>query len=1546
MTAPHWFGTKDDRMGYFLLHLDQAGLPIPDVRLRLDPRESGEERAPDPQWTARSLLDVWKEAETGLAEQLGKAGALPYGGVKAPHKPSLEAVAEIQGAVTRTDKARHYIQDGEQPPAGVQIKEGPRGGYYYEDGGRRGGRESKPAKTAKPRLRDVQRTFAQLLKKSGVTEGELDSVSHAWFMKWDSDAGLLMVDTLMGRRAARAHLIAHQGHIPKEYVDQYLDNLHTEDTWYARDLRPGVLSAVRYASQESLRQAGFDKVNLYRGISGEMAAGLNAGKQYRPRPMESWTASRDFATMWAEDMDKHKGAVVKKTIPVEQVFLFSDAVPALRKFGQHEVVVMRGKGDMLHLAAGSGVKLMKARVYLKHGEKPPKGATVKTGPKGGRYYEDTGRKHEPAEWIVDRISDGKALRAHNLAALSNKTLTTLAAALEKERMKLNDLAMGARPGSEMFVAYTRVRDAALDVNAEIKKRGRDASVEGRMIDLQEALTQHGKWDVMDTRSRSELKMAVVDDLAERMEQRLGSNDKKENAALDALSDEAVKVFAARHSLKPVKRPAYGGGEEWQLLDENGVYHDALTSKQVIRSALKLGWDGEDKVIKAAPIWAAAVELAKDDYLGGTSAVEYTMTQKVANMLVKTWAHSSSDNRPASIALQRVVADLFAVEDTTKGRHTSTANANRDADKLVEKHGPVLRAWAESTYASTQQFLEDSGIEELVMARGMGWDKDEEPPEWVGTVTRGTPKKMTVTMNPMSSFSADYNTARDRFSYGQEQVILLAKVPAHRVFSTFQTGVGCAEEYETVVRGGDLDVVATRATHVPVDVDEVYDPIRQGILPRTIKEFEDAMKEQKIELAEDGSVPCIDEELTQADWPKRTNDVFEFVDEDVDKAVVPRDQLDNPDQEVHPKNVAVKVGMPSYVANVEGQAETSKPEEGITTEGEPIYPGSSEETVQERAEGTGNLGVPQPGGRMKKGRHYLGEGDEAPEGAKTEAGPRGGRYYEVHGKPSQRRAGLTNRIRNFNRQGENIPKLVQDLFTNLGIAEQHDLADVYVQDQPILAEVLVLMPAVEDTPNIVWHTYQKADMVNHLQELEDSGYLAPGDAKKAAAVSTIGYDEAEVALATLDDQEWGTGLVGVSGPFDTMRVIAAHEYAHVLDHGMEQKFSSRYQWEQACEAARETKAGFPSMYGRNDPKEMFCECVALMAITPRPFHRKYPGLYNAVSELFDGWNPVEDDAGVQKDFEAELGIPPRRFVTAPGGVHVQVIVTEDIKKGTEPLDTIVTTPFAAQGKTPEQGVTTPNKDYTAKTVTNEGVPGTHDQEDSRGAPVSLAEVAQAVRLITEGVLWLGARRLDAGSDLPTAIGKRGKRRWPSPLELVNMEIGRAKRRMTGHCNAMWKGEIELDDWELLMKREVDDLYGRAAAAAIRRARDVEGARQRARDDLLIELRDQRRYLAGFRTDLATKGISQKRLIQRAQMYANGAAGLYHSVVSGALPVRKAYWHLALEAAHCPDCLEMAERSPFPSNNMPRLPKDGSTTCAANCKCYLTYGPIPRKRRHKN
>jgi hypothetical protein len=49
------------------------------------------------------------------------------------------------------------------------------------------------------------------------------------------------------------------------------------------------------------------------------------------------------------------------------------------------------KSQIVRLDEGPfGAGVMKARMYLKPGEEPPQGAKVQTGPKGGRYYEDTG----------------------------------------------------------------------------------------------------------------------------------------------------------------------------------------------------------------------------------------------------------------------------------------------------------------------------------------------------------------------------------------------------------------------------------------------------------------------------------------------------------------------------------------------------------------------------------------------------------------------------------------------------------------------------------------------------------------------------------------------------------------------------------------------------------------------------------------------------------------------------------------------------------------------------------------------------------------------------------------------------------------------------------------------------------------------------------------------------------------------------------------------------------------------------------------------------
>lgn len=526
---------------------------------------------------------------------------------------------------------------------------------------------------------------------------------------------------------------------------------------------------------------------------------------------------------------------------------------------------------------------------------------------------------------------------------------------------------------------------------------------------------------------------------------------------------------------------------------------------------------------------------------------------------------------------------------------------------------------------------------------------------------------------------------------------------------------------------------------------------------------------------------------------------------------------------------IKSLLDSRVMRAEGTATPSKPIAAPSMaggEGKPLSPEASEDPVQERAEGSGGLGVPQPGGRVKKGRRYLGEGEEAPAGVEVQEGPQGGRYYE-----------------NGGRRGDSFRPVLKD------------------------------------------------------SDLNATGYNLP-DKAEYALNRYISHNQSEMLAEQLDIPE--------------LKVVA-----------------------------RDSQAFYPSG-----------ETVMLYRVTERGRGVPSKGLTSFTESKEWAKTVAADDPG---HFEVlERAIPREAIVFSyrlkpeiTFRKQREVIVNAEalgkLKKGTEPLDTIVTTPFESQGRTPEQGVTTPNKDYTAKTETNEGVPGSHDESDTRGAPVTLAEVARAVRVIAESTLWLASKRHDANSDLPvTTIGKRGKRRWPSPLELVNMEIRRSKKRMVGHCNALWKEDIELDDWEMLMQKEIDDVYGKAASAGIRRAGDIEGARAWARNDLLVEMRDQRRWLAKFRTALATKGISQKRLNQRARMYADGAAGLYHSIVSGTMPARKAYWRLAKGAAHCGDCEVMAANSPYPSNNIPRLPRDGTTKCAANCACYLSYGPLPKMK----
>lgn len=959
-----WFGTRQDEMGYWLLHVDQDGLPIPNVRLRVDPRESGEERAPDPHWTAPSLLEVWKQSLTEYGEALGKRGALPYEGIIAPKKPEIEEVREVQGegAVLRavTHKGRVYLPEGKEAPEGVDVQEGPRGGRYYEDPGRRG--------DAPEAARERARRYHQKLREQ--------------------------------RQQAATRLKRLS---PGEWV-------HMTDA----------------ASAQKIEEQG---VQFKRGGRG------------------GFYVARVGSTVWGDVpvRIKVRGSIVRQGTP-EWDKLAAEAHKRGGSESDYNQVAREMGYDAIHLP-GRGTSNWLAVV-------------------------------NPEAAIIQREEADEPEKAHTddpWKSYPNAPQTP--EVTEKRRKKLFD---------------------------SLKKQGR-------------------------------------------------------------------------------------------LNDDGTVSMWHVTTPDRVDSIMKQGF---------IP--------AKEEAPGQYWQAEHSP--------YATYFH----------------CDRFAAMSNAM-QMNEMAEMDEPAASVVEARIP----------------LDGGGLRRII---------------------------------PDEDVSLDTNEGLDALERG-ESVAVIGGWPA-------------------------------------------------------------------------GWLQSISNEQAES-WYKEEMARWEG------KALEPRDALEDIDEVHHPKNVNVKVGMPSYVAQAQGAATPATPIKAPSVtggEGKPQSPEASEDPVQTRAEGTGGLGVPQPGGRMRKARRYLGEGEEAPEGVEVHEGPKGGRYYEEGGK--KRESGG-------------------------------------------LAAVSRQVPADYEDKRI--QQAQKA-----AQKAQKDVYLVP-----------------------------------------TMR-------------GLDMTFNKPPSWQN--------------------------------------YHKVAPS------------GEVETHT---YDPGAEAG--------------------EVAAKATEPLDTITTTPLTVGSRTPREGVVTPpDKDYTAKTETNEGVPGTHDESDTRGAPVTLAEIARAHRLLREGTTWLDKQRHDADSDQPTAIAKRGKRRWPSPLELVNREVRRTKKRMAGHCEDLWKDEIDLADWEHMMQKEIDDLYGRSASSAIRRTKDVEGAQQRARDDLLLEMRDQRRYLANFRNDLATKGITKKRLIQRARMYADGAAGLYHSIVAGALPSRKAYWRLAKGAKHCDDCVEMAKKSPFPSNNMPRLPRDGSTMCMANCRCYLTYGPVPKMK----
>ncbi len=224
------------------------------------------------------------------------------------------------------------------------------------------------------------------------------------------------------------------------------------------------------------------------------------------------------------------------------------------------------------------------------------------------------------------------------------------------------------------------------------------------------------------------------------------------------------------------------------------------------------------------------------------------------------------------------------------------------------------------------------------------------------------------------------------------------------------------------------------------------------------------------------------------------------------------------------------------------------------------------------------------------------------------------------------SGLVNRIRNLQlmEMDTDNPKYqekINAILDEIGASENNDLNRVYKEDIPFVLEAIARMPKLDEGLNAKWETFTADDMKNELRLLEERDGEPEGSySRRAAAITTHEGDGfSSVKLHTLSDNEWISGLdlpETMHNKAGVMVAVAAHEYVHVMD--TYNKYSGTSKWQESWE-----ESGKVSGYARQSAKEGFAESVALMGIRPAYFQKKYPELYNSISDLTN-WNPAGNE----------------------------------------------------------------------------------------------------------------------------------------------------------------------------------------------------------------------------------------------------------------------------------------------------------------------------------
>jgi hypothetical protein len=195
-----------------------------------------------------------------------------------------------------------------------------------------------------------------------------------------------------------------------------------------------------------------------------------------------------------------------------------------------------------------------------------------------------------------------------------------------------------------------------------------------------------------------------------------------------------------------------------------------------------------------------------------------------NNLVRSWAQTSGDHKASALALQLAAQEEFHLKSTdpflrlrseTKNYETlddlgvsperrAAELIQEEAQAIHEKQGAFNRAFLRAMYENTQEELQDQGITELVLHRGMSWSTAEQTPAWVKEQRPWLAAPRNLATQPMNSWAGSLDAAVP-FSSGEHAGALVAmRVPRERILSTARTGFGALPEFEFVVLGNGND----------------------------------------------------------------------------------------------------------------------------------------------------------------------------------------------------------------------------------------------------------------------------------------------------------------------------------------------------------------------------------------------------------------------------------------------------------------------------------------------------------------------------------------------------------------------------------------------------------------------------------------------------------------------------------------------------------------------------------------------------------------------